>query len=117
LLAYAFRDFDNVTLLHKGDVIDSAPVWFGTKDNVGITVAQDLVLTLPKVGRDKIKFTLSYNEAIPAPIKEGDRIADLKIDSPGAPTQTVPLIASESVDNLHGIKRALRALSYDLTGK
>lgn len=117
LLAFAFRDFDNVTMVHKGDVIEKAPVWFGERDDVSITVPKDLILTLPKTGRDKLTFKLSYNEYVPAPIKQGDHIADLEISSPNAPAQTVPLVAGESVDELHGIHRAWRALIYDLAGK
>lgn len=117
LLSYAFRDFENVTLLHKGDTLKKIPVWFGQKDEVTVTADKDLVLTLPKAGRDKLKFTLSYNETVPAPVKEGDHIADLTIESPTAPTQVIPLVAGESVEKLEGIHRASRALVFYLTGK
>jgi D-alanyl-D-alanine carboxypeptidase (penicillin-binding protein 5/6) len=117
LLAFAFRDFENVTLLHKGDKVDTVPVWFGKGESVGLTVDKDLVLTLPKVGRDKLKFTLSYNQAVPAPVNQGDHIADLTIESPDAPKQVVPLVASESVEKLEGIHRASRAALFYLTGK
>lgn len=117
LLSYAFRDFEDVTLLHKGEVLDNVPVWFGVRNSVAIAADKDVTLTLPRVGRDQMKFTLSYNQAIPAPIKQGDHIADLKIESPAAPTQVIPLVAAESVDQLKGIHRAMRAVVFYLTGK
>ncbi len=117
MLAFGFRDFENVTLLHKGDVIEKANVWFGEKPEVSLTVTDDLQLTLPKTGRDKLKFTLVYNNPVPAPIKQGDHIADLKIESPNAPEQTVPLVAGESVAKLHGMAKIWRTLDYYLTGK
>jgi len=116
LLAFAFRDFENVTVLHKGEVIEQANVWFGDKKQVALTAADDVVLTLPKVGRDKLKITLSYTDPVPAPIKQGEHIADLKIESENAPVQIVPLVASESVDKLHGIKRIIRTLVYYVSG-
>lgn len=117
LLAFAQRDFDNVTLLHAGEVIDKANVWFGTSEQVGLTSTKDLVLTLPKAGRDKLKFTIVTNEYVQAPVKEGDHIADLKIDSADAPEQVVPLVADQAVEKLSGFKHAVRMLKYYATGK
>jgi D-alanyl-D-alanine carboxypeptidase (penicillin-binding protein 5/6) len=112
LLDYGFRDFENVTILHKGDVLDKADVWFGSKTQVGLTTDKDIVLTLPKTGRDKLKFTLVYTAPLKAPVKQGDHVADLKIESPDAPAQLVPLVADESVDALHGLHRMWRTLKY-----
>ncbi len=117
LLDYGFRDFENVTLLHKGDVVDKADVWFGAQPKVGLTVADDLVLTLPKTARDKMKFTLSYEGPVPAPVKEGTHIADLTIESVDAPAQTIPLVAAETVDEVHGFARIERALKHYILGQ
>lgn len=117
LLAFGQRDFDDVTLLHAGDVIDKTNVWFGTSEQVGLTAAKDVVLTLPKAARDKLKFTLVTNEYVPAPVKEGEHIGDLKIDSADTPEQIVPLVASQSVNKLTGFQHAVRMLRYYATGK
>ena len=59
-----------------------------------------------------MKFTLSYNGPLQAPVKEGAHVADLKIESADMPAQTVPLVAAETVEEVHGIARMLRTLSY-----
>ena len=117
LLAFALRDFENVTLLKSGDIVENTSVWFGYKPQVGLTVAKDVVLTLPKTERNKLKFTLSYNSPIPAPIKQGDYIADLKIESSSFPAQTIQLVAAESVDKLSGFAKFWRNLVYYVSGK
>jgi len=117
LLDFGFRDFDNVTLLHKGDVIEKADVWFGAQPQVALTAADDLVLTLPKTGRDKIRFTLNYEGPIPAPVQAGDHVADLTVETQGAPPQKVPLVAGESVDQLHGFARMMRTVKYYTSGQ
>ena len=112
LLAYGFRDFEDVTILHKGDSLGNANVWFGTKPKVGLTVAEDVVLTLPKTARDKMKFTLSYDDPVQSPVAQGDHVADLKIESADAPAQVIPVVAAENVDSVHGFTRMVRTLKY-----
>ncbi len=112
LLAFGFRDFDAVTLARKGEKIDEADVWFGDKPQVALTVEKDAVITLPKTSRAKLKFTLVYDGPVPAPVKEGAHVADLRIESPDSPTVTIPLVAAETVDEVHGVSRMLRTLRY-----
>jgi D-alanyl-D-alanine carboxypeptidase (penicillin-binding protein 5/6) len=117
LLAFAFRDFEDVNLLRKDEVLDKADVWFGTAPAVGLTSDHDLTVTLPKGRRDKLKFTLRYDGPVQAPVKMGDHIADLVIESPDAPSITVPLVAAEEVDALHGFAKIVRTLKYYVTGQ
>lgn len=117
LLAFAFRDFSDVTVFRKGDIVEKVNVWFGNKEQVSVTVDKDIILTLPKTGRDNLKVTLSYTDNIPAPVKQGEHIADLKIDMLGTPTRVIPLIAAEPVSKLHGMAHILRSLAYYVLGK
>jgi len=117
LLAYGFRDFTNVTLIHKGDVLEEANVWYGVKPKVGLTVEEDLVMTLPKTGRDKMKFTLIYDDPVLAPVIQGAHVADMKIESPDAPARMVPLVAAEEVDKVHGFARITRNLKHYILGQ
>jgi serine-type D-Ala-D-Ala carboxypeptidase (penicillin-binding protein 5/6) len=117
LLDFGFRDFEDVTLLHAGSAAAKADVWFGAQPQVGLTTDTDLILALPKAGRDKLKVTLVYDSPVRAPVSKGDHIADLRIEMPGAFSKTVPLTAAESVDELHGIKHMMRSLTYRITGQ
>ncbi|MEI6730576.1 MAG: hypothetical protein WCL30_04890, partial [Pseudomonadota bacterium] len=106
-----------LTLLHKNEELDKADVWFGEKRQVGLTASQDLEVTLPKTGRGKLKFTIVYDSPLKAPIKQGDKVAELRIESPEFPQKIIPLVASEDVEALHGIFKAWRALNYYLGSK
>jgi len=117
LLAFALRDFEKITLLRKGEELDKADVWFGEKRQVGLTASQDLEVTLPKTRRGKLKFTIVYDSPLKAPIKQGDKVAELQIESPEFPQKTIPLVASEDVEALNGISKAWRALNYYLGSK
>lgn len=112
LLAFALRDFESLTLLKKGDVVDEGDVWFGAKEKVKFTSENDIRITLPKTNRDTLKFILSYQSPLPAPIKKGDKLAELKITSADAPEATYPLVAAEDVNKLSGISRIVPTLRY-----
>jgi D-alanyl-D-alanine carboxypeptidase (penicillin-binding protein 5/6) len=117
VLAFAYRDFDNVTILHKGEVLEKAPVWFGDQPDVGLTTQNDLVLTLPKAGRDKFTFTVEYKAPLPAPVHKGDPVGELKVEAPDVPVQTFVLVADDTVQPLHGFSRMLRTLKYYVSGQ
>jgi len=117
LLAFAQRDFETVTLLKKDTIIDTREVWFGTKEQVGLTVAEDVVLTLPKLAKNRLKFTVISNKQIPAPVKQGDKVAELKIEIPDAPPVMIKLVAAESVEKLTGFAKSWRVLHSYLSGK
>src|SRR5689334_17115986 len=54
LLDWAFRETGNYTVASKGTALAEAPVEYGEAEKVPLTVAQDLVLTLPKGDRQKV---------------------------------------------------------------
>lgn len=115
LLSFGFRDFDAVTIARKGQVVDKADVWFGAQESVPLTVAEDTRITLPKAGRAKLKFTLVYTAPVPAPVSEGAHIADLRIESPDAPAQLIPLVAAQPVEKMGAMARIFRTLRYYVT--
>jgi len=117
LFAFALRDFESITLAKKGDVVEQADVWFGTAATVPLTVDKDVMVTIPRTNRSKLKFVLSYRSPVPAPVKAGDHIADLRIESPDSPPATVPLVAGASVEKLGAFARIIPTLKHLLSGK
>ncbi len=117
LFSFALRDFESITLAKKGDVIGQADVWFGTTPTVPLTVGNDVLITIPKTNRSKLKFVLGYKSPVPAPVKAGEHIADLRIESPDSPPVTLPLVAGASVDKLGAFARIFPTLKYLLSGQ
>jgi serine-type D-Ala-D-Ala carboxypeptidase (penicillin-binding protein 5/6) len=117
LLRFAFREFENKTLVKKDQKVADAAVWFGSQDSVPLVVDKDLTLTLPISVKDNIDFTLKYNGPIPAPIEAGAHVADLVITVAGGEPQTVPLLAGAAVEKRGFFGRILPALRYRFSGK
>ena len=114
LLRWGFREFEDKTLLHKGQKVADGDVWFGKQPSVPLIADKDIMLTLPANTKPDIKFILKYNAPIPAPVTKGTHVADLVIKTPDAGDQTIPLTAGENVEKLSGFSRMSAVASYYL---
>lgn len=116
LMEFGFREFENYKPFRAGETVAEADVWLGSQKTVPLIVDQDVIATLPRRVRDNAKITLKYNGPLAAPIKRGDTVGNITIESPDAETITVPVKAAASVDRLGFAGRMSAALSYLLWG-
>lgn len=116
LLRWGFREFTNKPIAVKGQKIAEASVWLGAKENVALTVRNDLLLTLPASMPENISFTLKYNGPVPAPIIAGDHVADLVVAVPGSDAQTIALVAAENVEKISPWRKIFALLHYYIFG-
>ncbi|HEU0070425.1 MAG TPA: D-alanyl-D-alanine carboxypeptidase family protein [Alphaproteobacteria bacterium] len=116
LIEFGFREFENYKPFRSGETVAEADVWLGSQKTVPLVVDQDVLLTLPRRARDNAKITLKYNGPLAAPIKRGDTVGQITIESPDAATVTVPVKAAASVDRLGFMGRMSAALSYLIWG-
>ena len=117
LLRYGFREFTNKKILSKGQHISDAAVWFGEKQSIGLLSDTDIMVTVPHAKAPDMKFTVKYNEPVPAPIAKGTHIADLVITHADGAQQTVPLLAAEDVTKLSGFGRMKAVFSHYVLGR
>ena len=97
LLDWAFRETGNYTVATKGSVLAEAPVEYGDSLTVPLTVAQDLLLTLPKGDREKVTAKAVVNTPIVAPLASGQEVGKLIVTVPNMPEFTYPLVAAKDV--------------------
>jgi serine-type D-Ala-D-Ala carboxypeptidase (penicillin-binding protein 5/6) len=97
LLDWAFRETGNYTVATQGAVLAEAPVEYGDIESVPLTVAQNLVLTLPKGDREKVTAKAVVNTPIVAPIASGQEVGKLIVTVPNMPEFTYPLVAAKDV--------------------
>jgi len=97
LLTWGFRNFENVKVAEPGQVIAEANVFMGKADKVGLTVAEPLTITLPKVNRDKVSVKAHYEGPLTAPIEAGKEVGTLIVALPNGAEKQVPLVAANAV--------------------
>jgi serine-type D-Ala-D-Ala carboxypeptidase (penicillin-binding protein 5/6) len=85
-------------LYAKGKKVADVQVQLGSDDTVAAVAPRNLAVTLPAgVSKDNVKVKVVYNGPVKAPIKAGQHIADLVVQTGDTPPQTMPLIAEKEV--------------------
>jgi len=116
LIEWAFREFEDRHLLKAGDSVADAQVWLGQAPTVPVTVAEDVIATVPRVGAADMKVTANYDAPIPAPIKKGQKVGTLTVDVPGLNKREVALLAGADVARLGAFGRVFAAARHILGG-
>lgn len=98
IMSWGFREFGNHQLAKAGDTLAEADVWLGTESTVPLTVAKDLVVTMPRNARKDMTATVRYSAPVPAPVAAGEEIAVLTITAPDMVPAEIPLVAGTSVE-------------------
>jgi len=99
LMVYGFRYFKTEKLFTKKEPVKSIEVIAGKKDKVNVGLPEDVILTLQKNQRDSLKFEISTESTILAPIKSMDKAGTIKVlDSDNNVLYESDLIYLESVE-------------------
>ena len=111
LIEWAFQSFQNIKLAKAGDTLETAPVWYGAEDAVPLTVAKDLIATLPKGSHDDLTAKAVFQGPITAPIAAGQPLGKLVISASGGTTE-VPLVAGAAVNKVGIFGHIFATLRY-----
>ena len=97
LLSYAFRFFRTFPLYKAGDALNTAEIWKGSSDTVGLGLAQDLAVTIPRGKEDQLAAVLDLPNVIEAPLAQGQQVGSLKVSLAGEMLREVPLVSLQPV--------------------
>jgi len=117
LLTYGFRFFENRTFYSKGAVLATPVVWKGSKNQVGLGLAKDLTLTVPRGQAQKLTADAVLDKGIMAPIAQGTRLGSIEVRLSGELLHSADLIALETVEQGGFFKRmwdGVRLFFYNL---
>jgi len=116
LLRWGFREFDNYALFKADDTVDEAPVWLGEATTVPLVANEDLVLTLTRNARKGMKVSVNYASPIPAPIEQGQELAQLVVTPSEGDAVSFPLYAGASVAQKGPFGRLVSAVQFLIFG-
>ncbi|WP_249110340.1 D-alanyl-D-alanine carboxypeptidase family protein [Neokomagataea anthophila] len=112
LFAWAFANFENVTLFRRGQLVDQAPVWMGEHRTVSLVAPSDITMTLPLGWQQRSQVSVDYASPIMAPVVQGQSYGALVFSAPGMPDTRLPLEAGETVAKLGIVGRAMARLGH-----
>ena len=107
---WGFGAWKSKPIVGKGKRVGEVEVQGGGAGTVGVVAPRDLAATIAAGTSPTMQGRIVYQGPVKAPIKAGDHIADLVIDSPGMPQQTLPLVAEADIGTAGFFRRAWNGL-------
>ncbi|GAB6069620.1 D-alanyl-D-alanine carboxypeptidase family protein [Thiomicrorhabdus hydrogeniphila] len=107
LLNYGFRFFETHKLYSANQRLNDVKVWEGNRDLIGVGLAKDLYITIPRGQYKNIKIQSTVNPEIKAPIKAGAPLGTLHITLGDETIADEPLLALDDVEEGSFFKKLL----------
>lgn len=98
LLNYGFRFFETHQLYSAEQRLHDARIWEGQNDIVGLGLADNLFITIPRGQYKNLKIETEIQSEIKAPITKGAELGKLYISLHDQPIVEKPLVALAEID-------------------
>lgn len=99
LLDYGFANY-SLTTVHPNRALPPVDVLLGTAQQVQPRLSRDCRLLLPRDGSAQVHTELSLSDDVEAPVEEGQQLGQMTVLVNGELRDTVPIVASHSVERL-----------------
>ena len=110
LLNWGFRFYETHRLYEPGKVVATHKVWKGKTKEVQLTVAEPLLVSVPRGRYDALKPSMDVPKQLVAPIAKGQKIGTVKLSLDGKVIATAPLVAQDAVERGGFFRRLWDAL-------
>ena len=116
LFEWAYKNFINIKLFNKNEVIQQADVWIGKKAITDLYSNTDVLFTIKKANKKKFNAKVIFNNPIVAPINKNTSYGKLIITDTIEGTIEYPLFSKEEIDKAGFFKKITTAFSYLIFG-
>ena len=98
LLNYGFRFYETHKLYKTGEVLKTAPVWYGDMKQVSMGVAKDIHITIPRGRYQSLHAAMDIESEISAPIKKGQVLGKVTVELDGEEIASEQIVATYAVN-------------------
>ena len=116
LLNWGFRNTNTYEVSKKNESTFELETWLGKKNNIMATTKEDYYFTKKKKNIRHLTVTLKYDGPIRAPIKKGEKVADLIVSNKDEIIKTLPLYSAEDLDKVNIFTSLMTSLNYLIWG-
>ena len=116
LLNWGFRNSNTYEISKKNATFFEIETWLGKKNKINAITNEDYYVTINKKDIRHLKVSLDYKGPLKAPIKKGDKIAELIITKKDQTLKNLPLYASEDLKKVNFLKSLLTSMNYLIWG-
>lgn len=97
LLNYGFAFYETVTLRKAGEMVLQPRVYKGAEQYVAIGPQTDVTATIARGGAAKLRVSTVVDEPLVAPLKAGQRVGELRVQSGNTIIRRVPLVVTREL--------------------
>lgn len=97
LLRWGFDSFATRAVLPGNTPVGRAQVQNGAEHEVELVTGNPVLASVPQGQADDLRLSIRYRGPVEAPVKKGQRVAWLYVQSHGHPPHNVPLLAARDV--------------------
>ncbi len=116
LLNWGFRNTNTFEVSNKDQSIFELDTWLGQKDKIKVKSKENFYITLYKKDVRNLKINLKYNGPVKAPIKKGEKIAEIVVSNKDTIVKKLPLFAAEDIKKVNFFKSLLTSINYLIWG-
>ncbi|KCZ50777.1 D-alanyl-D-alanine carboxypeptidase family protein [Hyphomonas pacifica] len=116
MMRMAFQSYDLKVITPETVVLPEVKVWLGERSTVPVSLASQMTIAGHKAVLEKAKSEIVLENALEAPIKEGDTVGKLVVTVDGQPPVETPIVAEADVKKLGFFGRAIEGLSQMISG-
>ena len=116
LFEWAFKNFVNISLYKKEDVVQQIDVWIGKKAVTDLYSKQDIIFTVKKENRKNFQAKVIFDNPIVAPINTETAYGKLVVGNTTNGLLEYPLYSKEIIEKAGFFKKITNSLSYLIFG-
>ena len=110
LIEWGFTEFEQHRLFFPEESVATAEVQGGNMRRIGLSAPQGVFVDLPVGALRDVNLELDYDGPLRAPIRKGERVAELVVSIDGMADFRVPLVAREAVSEASLPRRILNGI-------
>ena len=116
LMRIAFQSFDLKLITPKSIELPDLDVWLGDSRSLPVSLGEDLTIVGQKSALKNAKIEVILEQALEAPIKQGDQVGRLLVTVEGQDPVEGVVVAEANVGRLGFFGRAIEGLSQLIAG-
>ena len=116
LMRQAFTAFETRSIEADGRLLAELPVALGTQTTIGVALGEPFTVTAHKRAFPRATSEIVYQRPLMAPVKQGDKVAELVVTIDGKEPISAPLIATSESARLGFFGKAIAGLSAMMDG-
>ncbi len=105
LMDYGFNNYKSYLIFDKGQFVKKIPVIDGEKDKVTAVISDFFQYPLSEEELDKVSISIDLPRTVSAPIKEGEKLGQIKVYLNGIMIHKEDIVSKENIDKIGFVRR------------